>query len=263
MCCSIQIHGFADAATEAYGATLYLRVESDDGIVTTSVIVSKSKVSPMKIETIPHLELCAALLLAKLTSFAKGAIRHYQFEESQIFLWSDSQIVLYWLNGDPNRWKVFVANRITKILRVTKPNQWRCVNTTENPADFVSRGLSPLELNDNQKWFHGPSWLTFREESWPLQPFHNDAMSEVSVADELKSKSMNTNTIVCTPTDLLLNYCSDLTRLLRFTSWYRRFFRFLHDKRLCLAIIFPLTRSLRRGFNGFRMFNINILRKKS
>lgn len=74
-----------------------------------------------------------------------------------MYFWSDATIVLHWLNGDPNRLKTFVANRVSKILKLTSPKQWRHVGTHDNPADCATRGLSPIELANFSLWWKGPS----------------------------------------------------------------------------------------------------------
>jgi len=45
---SIQLHGFSDASEEAYAGVVYLRLESSDGRVHTTLVVSKTKVAPIK-----------------------------------------------------------------------------------------------------------------------------------------------------------------------------------------------------------------------
>lgn len=56
---NVSLHGFADASTLAYGAVLYVRVETSDRIECT-LVAAKSRVAPLKTITIPRLELCAA-----------------------------------------------------------------------------------------------------------------------------------------------------------------------------------------------------------
>ena len=62
---SINHHVFSDASQIAYGGVVYLIIETDDSSH-TELIASKSKLAPLKGETIPRLELMAALVLAQL-----------------------------------------------------------------------------------------------------------------------------------------------------------------------------------------------------
>lgn len=61
---SVQLHGFSDASEVAYGGVVYLRLQDSRGRVHVSLVTSKTKVAPIKRQTIPRLELCGALLLA-------------------------------------------------------------------------------------------------------------------------------------------------------------------------------------------------------
>ena len=63
----IELIGFADASQCAYGACVYIRASSSSKVL-VNLLTAKSKVSPLKIISIPRLELCAALLLARLAS---------------------------------------------------------------------------------------------------------------------------------------------------------------------------------------------------
>jgi hypothetical protein len=64
----IQLHGFCASSEKAYGACLYLRSVNQQGEVTTELLCScsRSRVVPVKIITIPRLELSGALLLAQM-----------------------------------------------------------------------------------------------------------------------------------------------------------------------------------------------------
>ena len=61
---SMQLHGFCDASESAYADVLYLRAVDQDGLVHVSLIMTKSKVAPMKHLTMPRLELCGAVFVA-------------------------------------------------------------------------------------------------------------------------------------------------------------------------------------------------------
>ncbi|GBO08748.1 hypothetical protein AVEN_35236-1 [Araneus ventricosus] len=71
----IEIHGFADAGKAAYGAAVYCKSRSRSGEVSLKLTASKFRVSPRKRLTIPKLELCAAVLLAKLVTRVISALK--------------------------------------------------------------------------------------------------------------------------------------------------------------------------------------------
>ena len=62
----IHIHGFCNASEQAYGACIYFRSTNSCGKTSVSLVCSKSRVAPLKLLTLTRLELCAALLLARL-----------------------------------------------------------------------------------------------------------------------------------------------------------------------------------------------------
>ena len=63
---NIQLHGFSEAFLGAYGCCFILRVERKSGIVKCDLVSAKSRVSPIKKQSIPLLELLAPKLLANL-----------------------------------------------------------------------------------------------------------------------------------------------------------------------------------------------------
>lgn len=149
------LHCFADASELAYGAVLYTRIETTDR-VEWILIAAKSRVAPIKTVTIPKLELCAAQLASELVQTFRHSKKLAQFKTT---LWSDSEIVLAWLIKDAATLKTFVNNRVQRIRHLTSDSDWRHVPSGDNPADLLSRVMSPAELKGARLWWNGPSWL--------------------------------------------------------------------------------------------------------
>ncbi|XP_033300356.1 uncharacterized protein LOC117205756 [Bombus bifarius] len=160
----IELHGFCDASEKAYGACVYLRTLTINGRAWTQLLTAKSKVAPLKCQTIPRLELSGALLLTSLMSTVQQALSQ---KITRTIYWTDSTIVLHWLNTSPHTLKTFVANRVSEIQTKTSIRDWRHVPTDDNPADLISRGQTPEEFLRPTIWQHGPAWLYQSEGYWP------------------------------------------------------------------------------------------------
>ncbi len=132
----LQLHGFSDASQRAYAAVVYLRATYKNSPTTVSLVLAKSKVAPLKGETIPRLKLCGALLLAKIMKTVQEALK---IDTSHLHAWTDSTIVLNWLDGTPKRLKVYASSRIATIQELFPPSIWKHVPTHYNPADCASR----------------------------------------------------------------------------------------------------------------------------
>ncbi|XP_058802063.1 uncharacterized protein LOC131670464 [Phymastichus coffea] len=161
---SVEIHGFCDASQQGYGACLFARSTDAHGAVLVRLICSKSKVAPLGGVTIPRLELCAATLVKKLLVQSKP---QFDFPIHRIVLWSDSTIVLCWLRKAPHLLRTFESNRVAEIQSLGDLATWRHVRSEDNPADALSRGQLPSELEENSKWIAGPAWLSSPERDWP------------------------------------------------------------------------------------------------
>ncbi|XP_044583019.1 uncharacterized protein LOC123264040 [Cotesia glomerata] len=160
----VQLHGFCDSSEKAYGACLYLRSVNCQGQVYIRLISSKSRVAPVKPLTLPRLELCAAILLARLYHIVKPTILTNIHES---YLWSDSTIVLHWINTPAHRLKTFVSNRVSEIQTITESCHWRHVLSQDNPADLIFREQLPSDFIESSIWIDGPSWLTQESSAWP------------------------------------------------------------------------------------------------
>lgn len=150
--------------------------------------------------TLPRLELCGAVLLSKLMDKVKGCLTDYNIKT---YGWIDSKVVLGWLHGEPNRWKPFVANRVSQVIEIMPSSCWQYVKSEENPADCASRGLSADQLNQHQQWWQGPRWL----------PTYSDQENKTIFTTELEVKKSAQTNVVTKPDDNIIQHI--ITKLLR------------------------------------------------
>ncbi|XP_058977874.1 uncharacterized protein LOC131802204 [Musca domestica] len=64
----VQLHTFVDASKDGYAAVCYFRLKKNDTIV-CSIVGSKTRVAPIKITSVPRLELMAALIGSRFAKF--------------------------------------------------------------------------------------------------------------------------------------------------------------------------------------------------
>ena len=185
------------------------------GNVHTSLVISKTKVSPIKRLSIPRLELCGAQVLTKLLCHVKGI---FQLPMNCVFAWTDSTIVLNWLTGNPRWFKTYVGNRISFIVDQISPDRWKHVPGVQNPADCASRGLFPLQLKEHNLWWNGPHWLQLDPLMWPEQP----ELSTKTIFEEEREMCHMTTT---QPKQPIIPYerFSSFSHLKRVTAWIFHF----------------------------------------
>lgn len=197
-----ELHHFTDASTTGYGECTYLRTIDTTGQIHCSLVMAKARVAPTKVTTVPRLELSAAVVAVRTSDMLK---RELEIEDAQEFFWTDSKVVLGYINNDARRFHVFVANRIQRIKNSTESSQWRYVASEENPADHTSRGLRAKELIESN-WFTGPDFL------W---------------CDELPSADIKVGEIVADDTEVQKAFVGKTTttddsllgRFQKFSSW--------------------------------------------
>ncbi|XP_055370715.1 uncharacterized protein LOC129605155 [Condylostylus longicornis] len=212
-----ELHVFSDASERAFGAAAYIRSIDSDNNIKCKLLCSKSKVAPIKFITLPRLELCAAHLASKLMSKVQQSL-NYKFDE--MYLWSDSQIVLSWINGDPSVLKTFVAHRVSLIHKTSSAGQWNYVNTKSNPADLLSRGMSPDKLNSSELWFLGPPFLKLPEHEWPDRRVNHMRLQE---EEKKTSLVLNCDEIRTNHPLHEINHRNSFAYLLRVMAYILRF----------------------------------------
>lgn len=211
-----EIHGFADASQRAFGCCLYYRVFVN-GSYRTTLLISKSKVAPIKAQSLPRLELCAAVLLSKTWSKIKSKIIKFV---SSIFFWTDSKIVLQWLKLHASTLNCFVGNRISELQEQTRDIQWRHVPSKSNPADIVSRGCSAAEL-PSTIWFNGPHFLCKEISDWPANLVDNEIeILERRKAAVFKCTTNDSPAII----DIIIDKHSSYYKIIRILTYVFRIF---------------------------------------
>ena len=208
------IHCFADASQKAYGAIVFI-TDNDQ----VSFVLAKTRVAPLKQLTLPRLELMVALIATRLTLFA---VTHIPLQDPPIFIWSDSQIVLHWVNST-KRLPTFVRNRVTEIQRNLPKANWRYCPTQANPADLLSRGTTTQVLMSSKLWQHGPDWLT-TPSLWPSceQPCLSPLLVAAATTTEFVPTGPNQPKVGlhCV---ISINRHSTLSKLLTVTAYVLRF----------------------------------------
>ncbi|GFV40770.1 uncharacterized protein TNCV_60031, partial [Trichonephila clavipes] len=139
----VELHGFADASSLAYAAAIYCR-QKHNGKIKVQLLVSKTKVAPVKQVSIPRLELCVL---------------------------SGCLVI-------PRKWKTFVANRTSEIIEVLPTKHWRHVPSKENPQILHPEVLILNAYLIAKLWWQGPPWLRLETSSWPKAESSCDEASD-------------------------------------------------------------------------------------
>ncbi|XP_055644340.1 uncharacterized protein LOC129780287 [Toxorhynchites rutilus septentrionalis] len=221
---SAEIHGFCDASEKAYGACVYLRCITVSGSISVNLITAKSRVAPLddtkrkkKKMTIPRLELSSALVLSHLY---EKIISSIQISARPQF-WTDSTIVQCWLSSPPSRWHIFIANRVSEIQHLTRSGMWCHIAGTHNPADAISRGITPEELADHHLWWKGPDWLSNPRSSWP--PINSTQIEDLDTSLLEEKVVVSAAAAHIEAPNELFTLKSTLSSLVRITALCRRF----------------------------------------
>lgn len=204
-----QLHHFADASESGYGTVSYLRLTNHEGRVHCAFMLGKLRVAPLKQMTIPRMELTAAVVAVNIDKMLKKEV---QMELQKSAYWTDSTTILKYIENNTRGFKTFVANRIFTIRELTKPTQWRYVNTATNPANCVSRGQTAAKLMSNLSRIQGPPFLQEPECLWPEKP----QQQEIKEDNVEVRKSVTNNLIDATESTDSVNKL-----IHHYSSWYK------------------------------------------
>ena len=144
------INHSSDANDNGYRQASYLRLVSGTGRISCCLFMGKARVAPIKYITITRMELVAAALSVKISALLQKKLQLLNVKGT---FWTDSEVVLGYIQNESRKFKVFVATRIELIRDHTDIHQCHYVDTKDNPADYSSRGIDVANDQAASKWF--------------------------------------------------------------------------------------------------------------
>ena len=182
---------FSDASTLAYGACAYIRWKIKDNMFGCKLIASKCRLSPMRPQTVPKLELNSALLGVRLRC---SILDESTIEFKNFYHLTDSEIVHGQISKDDIKIGTYVANRIVEIRENTLANEWYWIPGELNIADIITRPDSFSDIGCSSTWQQGPEFLCLPIEKWNVKEsklFKLDNISKLNI--------MSSNVVVRIP----------------------------------------------------------------
>ena len=223
---TFELHGFGDASQMAYGACIYLKTQAKDGTWSAALVLSKARVAPLKVQTLPRLELLGSLMCARLLVLVRKALKLP--DDLTVVCWTDSTVALSWIKSDHHRWKPFVANRVAEIQSLVSSSQWQHCPGELNPADLLTRGLSATELVHSEHWLHGPDFLCegscehLVSAGAGCEPVEDESLASPVAEDHVL---LSTSVLV---NPFPVERWSSLSKAIRVVGWVKRF---IHNAR--------------------------------
>ena len=214
-CQDVQLHVFCDASEIAYGAVAYFRTISC-GSVNVSFIMSKTRLARIKTLTIPRLELQDAVIAVRLKS---KILEEIDFEVDDMYLWSDSEIVLHYIRNTHRRFSVYVSHRVAEITSNSDVTKWHHVSGLINVADDCTRWIEMCDLTPECRWINGPKFLMLTEDQWP----RSERASEFDDSElEVKASVLTTS---ATPSVSMVTWerFSSWRKLVRVYAWWMKY----------------------------------------
>ena len=219
---SYGFHIFCDSSAESYGFVAYAVNQNNE----SAFLYAKSKLAPLRKQgnehSIPTLELMGVILAFKCLPSILESYDGMQIQFLNISV--DAQVVLNWLLTKQTKVKSkFLRNRIldASSLKLDLENKFHIpvsfhyVNTEENPADLVTKGLSYNKYLSKRKfWLEGPQWLSNDFNQWPKYPL-------LSISPEQKGNISTTFTVQPEQVNtgiLNINKFSSFNKLIKCTS---------------------------------------------
>ncbi|KAM4807850.1 uncharacterized protein WCC33_000269 [Rhinophrynus dorsalis] len=102
-------------------------------------LFGKAKLAPKPEHTIRRLELCGAVLAVEIADFM---LHELDILINDTKFYTDSKVVLGYIYNQTKRFYVYVSNRVERIRKSSKPEQWHYVPSEINPADHATRPVS-------------------------------------------------------------------------------------------------------------------------
>ena len=212
----LELHMFGDNSQEVFSAVEFHRAQVNTSSwhqTELAFVLSKARVAPMKVMTVPKLELQAALLAARLK---RDICRALTVHVDKVFLWTDSTTVLQCFNPT-SKHRIFIANRVCSILEHTCIDKWNHVASCDNSADAGIRGMS-AEVLQSVSWVLGPEFL--RTKQFPFEP-SNEVVKNIKLGIVTKEIDKTNTSLAGSVTKSTKNPPLQLIPLDNYTSYQK------------------------------------------
>ena len=181
-----QLHAFSYGGEDAYGSCVFIRWPTVCGIE-IRFVAAKAFVAPLKHKTTPRIKLMGAVTMSRLVDEIVQVLE-YKFEFKKI--WVDSEVVIYWLLSQSNRYRSFVSSRIQEFQN-THPNveeEIQFVPGDLNTSDCLTKPISMEKLGE---WHRGEycEFVKLPPELWPGKTSTLEKVDLDSMKSVLEEKS--------------------------------------------------------------------------
>ena len=223
--------GMSDASKDCYAAAIYACSPSQ-----VRLIVAKSRITPLRGKnsenlamTIPRLEMMSIEISTSLAMMVKKAMPENTFED--VLFFTDSRISLLRLQNGADKYKVFIASRIRRILSRTSADKIFGIAGNMNPSDAPTReGRTMDEISSDELWWRAPLWLRRPRSEWPIhKAYTKEQCKEMEAVDalEIAKTQVSAAVIAQPPSQSILaqleSKCSRFIRFQRIVSYILRF----------------------------------------
>ena len=147
----------------------------------------------------------AATLGTRLHSFISKSIN----TDTNVCLWSDSQIVLSWITSKKTL-KLLINNYVNEIRSIS--TSWKYCPSADNPTDLLTRGITFQQLSSSIQWRHGPTWLN-SPSKWTVWPHAELLLIQADYDEEVVSTPVGPPLDETTePPNIGIQHLVDVTR---------------------------------------------------
>ena len=183
----VQLLCVADASDILICVGIYARFQRRSGAYSCQLLFGRTKVVP-KDTSIPRSELLAAVMNASSTH---AVIISLGDLVKKIWMLTDSQVALHWINCTRTKLKLWVRNRVIEIIRLVGL-LWFYVESKQNVADIGTRKGATLScLGPDGVWTNGYEWMRGAESDFPIK-----TVEQVMLDNEAKSEARKEKIVI-------------------------------------------------------------------
>ena len=172
------------------------------------LIMAKCRIAPVNKLSTPQMELNATVLSKRGRRVIEKEMR---FEFERVLRIVDSETVLSMINTTSTCFKVYEGVRIGEIQAATSGEMscWAWMSGHHNPAEWLTCGRTPEELNQESEWWKGPPIVYKPVDEWGLK-------SGLQKEEPLPGEKKICNTVVTTADPPLIDFerFSDINRVI-------------------------------------------------